>query len=403
MRLTTFEDARKKILEHAQGHGTETLFLHKANGRVLAAEIVAQLDSPRFDNSEVDGFAVKASDISSEPIQLKMQGSVFAGQSELPYLEEGSALRIFTGAPIPPGADSVVMQEDCEWKDETVTIRRFEGDGSHIRKSGSEYLAGQLLLAKGMAITPPVIGLIASNGVSDVLGVKLPKVTILSTGNELAPIRKQLEPGQIYDSNGIALSTAVRALGPEMVVTGRLRDDEESVLDGLEKALEAADVIITSGGVSVGDHDLIRPALKKLGVEELIWGISVRPGKPFYFGKKGKKLIFGLPGNPVSGLVCFQLFVRPALLQMMGHDEGAFQPISATLESAAQGDPSRTVFARANLDLKNGVYTAFPADAQESYMSSGLAGSNGLIAVPCGAAEIASGSKVDVYPLKWTP
>ncbi len=319
MPLWPFEDARSAVLARAKPLGSIVLPLESALGLCLAEPFFAGVDNPAFDNSAVDGFAVRAESVTAG-MELPIQATVSAGLAA-PSLAPGHAIAIFTGAPMPAGADAVVMQEDAEQLGERVRIFVAPTVDEFVRHRGEEYSAGDRLLEPGTCVTPPGVGVLASNGASQATVYRPPAVRVVSTGNELTAPGSERGPNEIFDGNGPALLAAVKALGIREAALSRVPDYREALLGELREALGEADVVITSGGVSVGAKDLIKDVWEELGVERIVWQVAMRPGKPFYFGVGRGKLVFGLPGNPVSALVCFNLFCRPALLRMMGFGE----------------------------------------------------------------------------------
>jgi molybdopterin molybdotransferase len=397
---TSFEKARSIILDRVRPLEKSNTWLNEGLGSFLAEDLRAQVDNPRFDNSSVDGYAARADDLSPGVILPLQDDIAGAGEPRL-ALEKGHVMRIFTGAQIPKGADCVVMQEDVEVDAGGILFSESSEAGSFIRRKADEYAKGDLLLPAGTPITPPVSALLAANGLAGVMSFGTPRVHILSTGNELAGPGDSLTESQIYDGNGEGLLAAVKGLGISHVELGRCRDDFDALRRCLEGAIEGSDVLITSGGVSVGAKDLVKDVWREIGAKELIWQVSIRPGKPFYFAMHGNKTIFGLPGNPVSALVCFQLFVRPALLKMMGAPDKALEPVSATLTSGVARQPNRTDFARGILRAAGGGYSANPLKSQDSHMLTGLVRANCLLCIPPGRGNLRSGEPVDAYAIDW--
>ena len=349
-------------------------------------------DVPHFDNSQVDGYALRASD--NGP--LRIVGESAAGGPTPPPVGEGEAVRIFTGAQIPLGADAVAMQEDARREGAVVWLDAAPAPGENVRRKGEEIAAGTQFDVRGRIAIPPLVGLAASFGLAEVEAYRRPRVVVVGTGSELVPPGEPLGSGQVYASNPEAIAAALRTMGIEDV-EARLVGDEPDLTDVvLDRALEDADVLITVGGVSVGDRDLVRPTLASLGVEERLWRVAMKPGKPFYFGTMGEKLVFGLPGNPVSALVTFLTLVRPALRAMLGIAD-AEEETTVRLGSAIRRKDLRYEFVRAT--LKNGVAT--PVSAQGSHMQTGLAFADALIHVPDGVASLDEGDEVTITPLRW--
>ena len=376
-------------MSHARPLGTERVPLRSLGGRTFASDLVCPFDVPHFDNSQVDGYAYRTSDAGPR----RLVGESAAGGAVPPRVGNGEAVRIFTGAPLPEGADAVAMQEDCAVEDGFVSVHE---EGDHIRRRGEEIAAGTTFNLRGRLATPPLVGLAASFGIGMPEAVRRPFVAIVGTGDELVPPGLPLRPGQVYASNLDALETAVRAVGG--VATSRLvGDDPIATRAALSDVLESAvTVLITVGGVSVGEHDLVRPTLASLGVEERLWRVAMKPGKPFYFGTLGEKPVFGLPGNPVSALVTFLTLVRPALRKMLGMID-AEEETTVHLGAAIRRKDLRHEFVRAT--LRGGVAT--PVSAQGSHMQTGLAFADALIHVPDGVSSLDEGDEVTITPLRW--
>ncbi len=386
---TPFPQARALVLQNVYPLGTEWTKLSRLVGRVLAEDIVAPFDVPGFDNSQVDGYAYRVADKGPR----RIVGESAAGGPPAPPVGMGEAVRIFTGAPIPQGANAVAMQEDCDAAEGLVTIQER---GNFIRRQGEEIAAGTNFGLRGRIATPPLVGLIASFGPQGVETFRPPRVWIVATGNELVPPGRTLPLGGVYASNPHAIRAALELMGiPADILL--VRDDPETMLDSLDRCLEAADVVITLGGVSVGDHDLVRPTLAALGVEEVLWRVAMKPGKPFYMGCRDDKTVFGLPGNPVSALVTFALLVRPALRRMLGLADAA-EETTARLGAPFARKDLRYEFLRAT--LSGGVAT--PVSAQGSHMQTGLAFADALIHVPDGVSAMQAGDEVTVTPLMWS-
>jgi len=360
--------------------------------QVLNEPLIARFDSPRFDNSAVDGFAVRAIDTAHPPVSLRIVESIEAGSTPSGPVGINEAARIMTGAPLPPGADSVVMQEDCRWDEEQVTVWVTAAKGKHIRRKGEEYREGETLLPAATAITPQVVALLAANGAYRPTSPIA--VMVLGTGNELGAQGEALKDGQVYDSNSHAIEQALYELGLGKIHRSTLPDDSKAIERLLKAMLPQQDIVISIGGVSVGDKDLVRDVFARVGVKSFVYRVSIKPGKPFFFGKLDDKLVFGLPGNPVSALVCFYLFVRPAVLKMRG---APFEEprVHATLKGSIEGG-DRYEFQRGR--CQDGVVESL--EAQGSHQLACLAQANCLIHVHEGAC-LKNGDKVRITPLDW--
>lgn len=365
-------------------------------GHALGAPLHAALDSPRFDNSAVDGYGVRRGDT---PGRLRIRDTVGAGDYSGEPLAAGYAVRLLTGAPIPDGVDAVVMQEDCHVSGEVVELPPTE-PGANIRRQGEEYRTGDLLVPSGTLVTPSLLGLAAGNGLTELVVRRFPAVSIVSTGNELVLPGSPLPSSGIYESNGAALAAAIRALGGN-VRCRVARDDGTDLRASLDESLAESDLLISTGGVSVGDRDLVKETLREMGVREVFWRINMKPGKPVFFGTKGPKLVFGLPGNPVSALVTFQLLVRPAIRKMLGADPQELL-LPAELSQPLHKREGRAEFVRSKLENRCGRLVATPTEGQGSHMVAGIAVANALIHLPTGEHDLAAGSLVNVSLLRWS-
>jgi len=390
--LISLAEARAKILAHIPVPDVECIPLAQARDRVFARPITCPTDVPAFDNSQVDGYALRSAD---EGIR-RIVGESAAGGPPPPPLAAGQAIRIFTGAPIPDGADAVIMQEDAAVEADGVAPTEPVHPGQFIRFRGEEIEAGTDFDVTGLPATPPLVGLAASFGLTEIPVFQRPRVAILATGSELIRLGEPIGAGQTYASNLESLHAAFEALGlaAQTLLVG---DDRQATREALAAALDEADVLVTTGGVSVGDHDHIRPALGDLGVEELFWRVDIKPGKPFFCGTLGSKLIFGLPGNPVSALVTYHVLVRPALRRLLGL-RTAEEDQTARLAHAIQRTDLRYEFLRAT--LCEGVVTAVAK--QGSHMQTGLAFADALLHLPRGEATFVEGQPVTVTPIRWS-
>jgi molybdopterin molybdotransferase len=379
--LLSYDDALARILATAVPLATEHVPLEHARGRALAEELLAPCDLPPFDNSMVDGYAVRAASVrrASESVALSLPigMEIPAGSWPSRALQAGEAARIFTGAPIPEGCDAVVMVEDTEEDGDApgrVTLRH-PGSGSYIRRRGSDIAAGSVAIPAGTTLGAGEIGLLAALNITSVPCVRRPRVGILSTGDELVAVGQgALSPGQIRDSNGPALIAAIEEAGGVVVGRAHATDTPEAVADAFQ-SLAGCDVLISSGGVSVGDHDHVKAVLEAQGSLDF-WRIAIKPGKPLAFGSLGQAQFFGLPGNPVSSLVTFELFVRPLLRRLAGHTKVQRPQLTVTLATPLSHAPGRREFVRASLD---DTLHATPTGAQGSHRTSSMVGADVLI------------------------
>ena len=391
------DDALARILETVPRVPIVEVPLLDALGLVLAEDVTADRDVPPFRNSAMDGYAVRASDVARVPARLRVIGSVAAGSvpPELP-VGSGEAVRIMTGAPMPDGADTVVRVEDTDNASDVVTVTAATAPGTAVRSAGEDLKRGEVVVAQGTVIRAPEIGLLASVGRARAKVRKRPRVAVISTGDELAELDAPLERGQIRDSNRYTLASAVRAMGAEPWVRGIVRDSPEALRTVLREG-RTADAIVTSGGVSVGDHDHMKPVLSELGTIDF-WAIAIRPGRPLAFGEIADGVrrvpIFGLPGNTVSALVTFELFVRPALLRMQGRASVARPRARARLLEPIEKPGHLRFFARGIHDAIAGTVRLTGPQGSGILRSMSLA--NCLIDVPAGVTRVESGESVDV-------
>ena len=384
------EEARVKILAAASPLSETSIPLSEALDRFAATDLFATIPLPAFDNSAMDGYAVVAKS-AGKNARLKIVGEQPAGISKDFSLSKGEAVRIFTGAPMPIGGDAVVMQEETQREGDFVLIQAGKVSvGEFVRKAGGDLAVGQQILKRGDRLRPATLGLLASQGIESVLVGARARVAIVTTGDELATPGQQPRPGEIFESNGLMLASLATKTGVDVAMRRHCPDNFETLCTTLRDAVHQ-DAVILSGGVSVGEHDLVRETLREIGAAIDLWRVAVKPGKPFLFGKRDRCLIFGLPGNPVSAFVTFLVFVRPALLQMMGAIDLSLPRANARLTHEIVGDEARPHYFRG--ELADGVFTAI--GRQESHAIFGLARANGLLRVRP-EARLSAGSEVEV-------
>jgi molybdopterin molybdotransferase len=400
--MISVEDALAQILERVHLLGHEKVPLLASLGRVLAEPIVALKDIPPWPNSSMDGFALLAAETSaasaSHPVALQVVGAIPAGVLPSHPLGRGEVIRIFTGAPLPAGADSVIPQEEVIVREDQLLIPRPVAAGEFVRPRGEDIRAGEEALAAGREITPAEIGLLASLGHASVMVYDQPRVAVLSTGDELVDIDQEQQPGKIMNSNSYSLMAQVREAGGIPINLGIAPDHLASIEERLRWGL-SADLILSSAGVSVGDYDFVREALERIGARLHLWQVSMRPGKPITFGTVGTVPVFGLPGNPVSAMVTFELFVRPALRKMGGHRQ-IFRPtLTARALEPIKNPGQRRGYLRVTLHGRDGALWTRLTGNQGSAILKSMAEADGLAVVPPDTT-ISAGGPVVVVPLR---
>ncbi|HSW56854.1 MAG TPA: gephyrin-like molybdotransferase Glp [Dehalococcoidales bacterium] len=419
--MISVEQALDKVLSVIKPLETENSSLLNCLGQVLAEDVYSQIDVPPRDNSALDGYAVRAADISTcnskKPAFLKVIGIVAAGDTPNKPVVPGTAVRIMTGAPVPGGADAVIGFEDTDETQRKLTEKGYpaeigimvsEEPGANIRKAGESIKNGELVLAKGSVIRPSEIGLLASIGKIAVKVIRRPVIAILATGDEITDLGEPLVDGKIYDSNSYSVAAQVIRDGGIPKLLGIALDNEASIVDKIEQSRDA-DMLITIGGVSMGDYDIVKNVLAKQG-EMVFWKVRSKPGKPLAFGtikrinqSKGSADMphLGLAGNSVSSMVNYELFVRPALLKMMGKSNLEKASIEAILEDSIKNDDGRRVFARVIVENRGGTYYARLTGPQGSGILKSMALANGLAIVPEDKSRVVKGDKLKVMMLDW--
>lgn len=398
-RLIDFDAAMQSIFEHCAPLPIETALLDSLLGRYLAKPVLSRFDLPLFDNSAVDGYAVCTEDLESgtEHRTLRLVGEVRAGEGTRVDLNPGETVRVFTGSSLPSSTAAVAMQETVNRVDDNITFNEPVSKDENIRRIGSELRRGDVLARVGR-VNPGTICALASGGIAfaDVGG--RPKVGVLVTGDELHRGSSDVSPGHVFESNGSAIGAALNSTGsaPHKIV--QCRDDFDSATEVLSQLVDECDVVVTTGGVSVGDYDFMRAAFARIGLEQVFWGVAIKPGKPIYFGKAGSKAVFGLPGNPVSALTTFYLFVRPYLERQEG-GEGRHEVVTVRCTSELRKNAGRTEFVPCHIDGAQ----AHPIVERASHKASCLAGANGLLIVDRAAEVVQEGDTLSAIRLRWWP
>ena len=391
--MLTENEARDHVLGRITPGIAEEVTLCDSLGRYAATQVLAKVPLPGFDNSQMDGYAVRAAEAATGG-SLRVHAEQPAGADRHLTLPPGHAVRIFTGAAIPSGADAVIMQEDVSAAGDHITVNEGVVVGENIRRAGSDLCRGQKLLRPGLRITPGLIGVLASQGVASVATHRLPRVAVLSTGDELIAPGQPLNDGQLYNSNGPMLTAMLRNIGIRDATAHHCPDHLQATIATLGTLAESSDAIIISGGVSVGDHDHVKPALQALGMPPELWRVKVKPGKPFLFVHREAPrpfYVFGLPGNPVSSFVTYQLFVRPALMKLMGDLNPALPTAEVALAESVTNDGNRPHYVRGL--CSQGNFT--PLGLQASHALFGLSQSNAMLRVEAGET-LAAGARVSV-------
>ena len=399
MALLSVDDALALILKDAAPTGTETVGLLEAPGRVLASPLAATLTQPPFNASAMDGYAVRAVDAARVPARLTVIGEAAAGHGFAGSVGAGQAVRIFTGAPVPPGADAIVIQEDTDRDGAVVIIKEAAQAKAHIRTRGFDFNEGQPLISPGTRLSTRHITLAAAMGHARLPVRRRPIVAILATGDELVEPGTRPGPDQIVCSNTYGIATMVEGAGGAARILPIARDTRAEIERSIASAA-GADVLVTIGGASVGDHDLVAPALGARGISLDFWKIAMRPGKPLMFGRNGPQRILGLPGNPVSSLICGRVFLVPLIARLLGRADTTRDTIRARVAVPLEANGIRQHYMRAFLETTADGHSAVrPVRSQDSSLLSPLAQAGALIVRPANAPAVATGTEIDVLPI----
>jgi len=404
--MISVQEAKSIISNNIQPLGFETVSLKNAGNRVLAQDITATFPMPQFDNSSMDGFAVRAVDTEGadvlSPVILKMVGISSAGTPCDVILKSGQCAQCMTGAVIPDGADAIIIVENTSGflDSETVYIFQEAKIGEHIRRKGEEIQKDEILLSRGICITPNEIGTLASFGYDKISFMKIPKIAIIVTGSELIEPGNKIELGRIYNSNLYMIAELAKKSRVEIVMREVIKDDKDYLCRLLSEALQTCDVIISSGGISMGRFDYMREVYNKLGVQEHFWKVAQKPGKPLFFGTLDSKLIFGLPGNPVSSFICYMEYIYPVLQDMQKKTKDFKQQAILTETFPVDSKKHRYLFGRSWID-SSGRLLCSPTSKTGSHMVTAFLGSNCIMVSPPGKKFMKKGDKITINQLNW--
>ncbi|MBM4126289.1 MAG: molybdopterin molybdotransferase MoeA [Nitrospira sp.] len=401
--LTPLHEAQRIVLDATAVLGLEKISLLDALGRTIGEDIVAERDNPPWDNSAMDGFAVRWEDIKQDhaiqkPVTLAVIEDVPAGRMPSKTVGVGQAIRIMTGAPIPLGADTVLKVEDTEQTPDTVRVFKPEPRGSNIRPRGEDVKKGECIISKGTPIRPGEAGMLAVLAKSFLFAYQRPRVAILSTGDELADLDERFSDEKIINSNSYGIAAAVQEAGGIPLLLGIARDTHAALKEKISQGLNA-DILVLSGGVSMGDYDFTKAVFREIGAEMNFWKLAIRPGQPLAFGKIQSKLAFGLPGNPVSSMVTFEQLVRPALLKMSGRRSYGRPVVEAVFQETFSKRPDRRHFLRGILTREDGTFKVRTTGGQGSGILTSMVKANCLIDVPVEVERLAPGDLVTVQLL----
>lgn len=399
--MITFRKALTEILSFAKPVKTEKIAVTDSYGRILSSDIIAPISIPTFDNSAMDGYAARSSDLKKVPLTLKVVEIIQAGSVPRKTVRRGECAKIMTGAPMPSGADCVIMVEDTKMimsdghNPEVMILKRVK-KWENVRFAGEDIKKGTKVLSAGQVVTPSVMGVLSSVGLDRVEVYKKVKVGFLTTGDEIIHPPKVLKRGQIYNSNRYTLLGAINSCGAEPVYMGHIRDNLAAIADAVKKGVMAADIIVSSGGVSMGDYDAVKKAFESLGAKIKFWKVAMKPGRPNVFAVLNGKPVFGLPGNPVSTLLSFELMVKPAIYRMSGRKDFLPETFTAKSNFKFSKNDRRQHFLRAILSGKKGEYAVKLTGPQGSAILTSVVKADCLVVVPEGKVEISKDSTVEV-------
>ena len=407
--MITVAEAIEQILQTIKPLGLERINLLDALGRVLGEDVTAGRNIPPKDNSAMDGYALRFQDTLgaslNNPAVLEVIEDIPAGAIPQKSIAAGQSARIMTGAPLPEGANAVMKMEETEKDGQKVKIKAEAQDGQDIRRSGEDVREGELVVPKGSIVRPAAIGMLASLGRSFISVYQRPLIAVLATGNELVDIDESPSPWKIVNSNSYSIASQALDCGALVMQMGIAKDNREDLIAKFQAAMRA-DIIISSGGVSVGDYDLVKDIMQEVGSKMQFWQVAMRPGKPLAFGRTGNVPMFGLPGNPVSSMISFEQFIRPAILKMMGHQNIFRKTVVAVLQDDIEKRKGLTYFTRALVKVGTGGYTATTTGEQGSGILKSMVRANGLIVVPADLEKVGAGTEVRVQlldsSLGWT-
>jgi molybdopterin molybdotransferase len=404
--LISYLEALAIVLDNIRPLPSESLRVDRALGRYLARPVKAPSHSPRFEQSAMDGYAVRMADVKrarpNRSVLLDLADELPAGDQRSIRLKPGQTVKVFTGSRLPRDTDAVVMKEFVTLKDGRAAIAQKVSPGDHIRRVGEEYRRGDVILPVGIRVTPPVVGMLIMLGKDRAVVRRLPSVTVITMGNELVAPGTKPGPGQVIDSNGPAVVAALKSLGVVKVRHRRVKDRLPSLVRAMKDGLEKSDLVVTVGGASVGDYDFVPSARQELGVRDLFTKVAIKPGKPNLFGlDRRQRPVFGLPGNTVSALVSFHQMVKPAVLKMMGAVECDSSTLPVLLDDAVRRNPGRLNLLRGRMTLDGDQIIANLLTGQGSHMLSGLALADMLVEIPPGSTRAKAGERVRAVKLDW--